>query len=182
MNKLSLLFRCVFVPEKWTWTRYSIYVLANGAVYTATSVHFTLPPADRQDGCDWDLICHATLHIFTLHYYLPVVWLIRTNLQPFLGLQNSSRSVDKCIALNFHHWRGKLFMCIALVSVSNGSLNMLTGQVVWKNMNDQNSLSCTGVACSWKSLKRWDNNSACIHRLQKYWFALLLALSPQEQT
>ncbi len=57
---------------------------------------------------------------------------------PFLGFQNSSCSVDKCIALNSHHRRGKLFMCIALVSVSNCSLNMLTGQVVWKNMNDQN--------------------------------------------
>ncbi len=79
VNKLSLLFRCVCAPEKWTWTRYSIYVLANGAVYTATSVHFTLPPADRQDGSDWNLIYHATLHIFTLHYYLPVVWLIRTD-------------------------------------------------------------------------------------------------------
>lgn len=107
VNKLSLLFRCVFAPEKWTWTRYSIYVLADGAVYTATSVHFTLPPADRQDGCDiFNPFIRNVFYYFYLHYYLPAVWLIRTDLEPFLGLQNSSSSVDKCIALIFHHWRG----------------------------------------------------------------------------
>ncbi len=68
VNKLSLLFRCVCAPEKWTWTRYSIYVLANGAVYTGNicALHFTTCRQTRWEWLKPHLSCYFTHFYFAL--------------------------------------------------------------------------------------------------------------------
>ncbi len=166
VNKLSLLFRCVFAPEKWTWTRYSIYVLADGAVYTATSVHFTLPPADRQDGCD---IFNPFIRNVFYYFYFAL-------LSPCcLAHQDRPATIFRSSELFTFSWQMHCFNFPSLeriiVDVHCSGLC-----VIWftEYVNRSSGLEkykwsefiimCC-VACSWKSLKRWENNSACIYLL-----------------